>query len=117
MVCYLIDNVVMVKSKNNKDVLADNLKRLMDKNRHSQGDVHRLTGLSQSSIGRVLNKQVDATISSLETIAHLYKLQSWQLLVADMQPDNPPVLREISEKERDFYEKIKMAAQELARYE
>jgi transcriptional regulator with XRE-family HTH domain len=117
MVCNLFDNVFMVKSQSNKDILADNLKRLMDKNKHTQGDVHRLTGLSQSSIGRILNKQVDATISSLDVLAHLYKLQSWQLLVLDMQPSNPPVLKEVSEKEREFYERIKLAAQELAKYE
>lgn len=117
MVCNMFNNVVMVKSLSNKDILADNLKRLMDKNGHSQGDVHRLTGLSQSSIGRILNRQVDATISSIDAIANLYRLQSWQLLVFDMQPDNPPVLREASEKEREFYEKIKLAAQELAKYQ
>lgn len=107
----------MVNIKTNKDILSENLKRLMDSHKHTQGDLHRLTKVSQSTIGRIINKQVDATIGTMEVIASKYGLQSWQLLVPELNPSNPPVLREISEKERIFYDSIKLAAQELAKYE
>ena len=107
----------MVKNAGIREILASNLKALMLVNKHSQGDLFKLSKVAQSTIGRVLNMQVDATVGTIESVANVYRLQSWQLLVPNLEPSNPPVLREISDKEREFYEKIKMAAQELAKYQ
>lgn len=107
----------MVKNLGIREILASNLKALMAKSKHSQGDLFRLSNVAQSTIGRVINMQVDATVATIEAIAEVYKLQPWQLLVPNLDPSNPPMLREISDKEREFYEKIKMAAQEIAKYQ
>lgn len=107
----------MVKNIGIREILAMNLKALMLANKHSQGDLFRLSGVAQSTIGRVVNMQVDATVATLEAVANVYKLQSWQLLVPNLVPNNPPMLRAISEQEKEFYEKIKLAAQELSKYE
>jgi transcriptional regulator with XRE-family HTH domain len=107
----------MAKTMKIRAVLAANLKVLMAANNHSQGDVHRHTGIAQSSIGRIINMQVDATIGTLESIADLYHLQAWQLLVQDFDHTNPPMLKQISDKEKEFYDKIKLAAKEIAKFQ
>jgi len=96
-----------------KHILASNLRRLMDKNKHSQSYVHKKTGISQSTVGRILNKDVSATIDSLESIAHLYGLFTWQLIVPDIDVTNPPMLKVTTQTEKEFYEKMKALIKEF----
>ena len=99
--------MLMMKKVNSKEILAKNLRKFMDKNKHSEQYVHKKTGIAQSTVGRILRVESSATLDSLESIASLYGLQAWQLLVADIDPSNPPLLRNMSEPEKLFYEKIK----------
>lgn len=77
---------------NSRKIIADNLKKLMFKNSQSQGYIHRMTGISQSTVGRILNNEVSPTIDSLDKIANLYNLHSWQLLLPDLDVENPQKL-------------------------
>lgn len=92
----------------------------MEKHKDSQGSVrakakrHSYT-ISQSTIGRILNQQTYATLESIEGIADIYGLLPWQLLVPELDVGNPPVLRELSQAEKDFYEKFKALAKEFAK--
>ena len=96
-----------------KLIISDNLKRLMAKHKHSQGDVHKKTGISQSTVGRIINQEVSATIDSIDAISNLYGLLSWQLLVPGVDVDNPPALKIKSRTEQDFYEKMKALVKEM----
>jgi hypothetical protein len=70
-------------------------------------------GVGQATIDRILSPEgVDARIETLEKIAGVYGLEAWQLLVAGMDPTNPPVLQPVSKAERALYDSLKAAMQE-----
>lgn len=97
----------MMKKVDSREIIASNLKALMTKNNHSEGFLHKKIGLSQSTIGRVLKKESSATVDTIDTIANFYGLTSWQLMVVDLDVNNPQVLKALSVKEQAFYEKMK----------
>jgi transcriptional regulator with XRE-family HTH domain len=103
----------MSKTIKTREVIAANLRKLMDKNNHSEGDLHRKTGLSQSTIGRTLKGETATTVDTLDTIAKVYGLLSWQMLIEDLDITNPPTLKVLSQKEQQFYEKMKDAMKVL----
>lgn len=101
-----------------KLVLRRNLKALMDKTKnygpHTQGELHRKSGVAQSTIGRILSSEgEDSGIETVERIAKAYGLQGWQLMVAGMDPSNPPVLQPVSKAERALYDRLKELAKDM----
>jgi Helix-turn-helix len=84
--------MVMNKPLDSKTILGINLRMLMLHNKHSQGFVHKETGISQSTVGRILYAKVSATTDSIDSIAKLYGLLSWQLLVCNLDIQNLPTL-------------------------
>lgn len=101
-----------------KAVLRRNLKALMDKTKnygpHSQGELHRKSGVAQSTIGRILGAEgEDSGIETVGRIARAYGLEGWQLLVAGMDPANPPVLQPVSKEERALYDRLKELAKDI----
>lgn len=99
----------MVKTLKSKEIIAANLRQLMLKNKHSEGDLHRKTGLSQSTIGRTLKGETATTVDTLDALAKVYGLLSWQMMIVDLDISNPPALKTLSTKEHAFYEKMKDA--------
>jgi len=82
----------MMKKLTSKEVLAINLRALMNKNEHTEGYVHRKTGIAQSTVGRILKCESSATLESIDSLAKLYGLLPWQLLVTDLDVSNLSVL-------------------------
>ena len=54
-----------------------------------------------------------ASIDQLDTLAKVYGLEPWQLLVPNLDPTNPPMLATISKQQLEMLERIKQAAKEL----
>jgi hypothetical protein len=76
----------------------------------------KAAGVGQATIDRILSAEgVDARIETLAKIAKVYELESWQLLVAGMNPSNPPVLLPVSKAERALYDSLKAAMAEAAK--
>jgi transcriptional regulator with XRE-family HTH domain len=97
-------------------VLRRNLKALMGTKAGptSQGELHRKSGVAQSTIGRILSAEgEDSGIETVDRIAKAYGLQGWQLLVAGMDPTNPPVLQPVSKAERALYDRLKELAKDI----
>lgn len=94
-------------------VLRGNLSALMKANKelNSNPKVARKTGLSTSSVSRLLNGQVDATLETVEKLAQAFQLSAWQLLVPDIEPDNLPALQPRTKQEQRLLEGVR----ELAR--
>jgi hypothetical protein len=69
--------------------------------------------LHQRTIGRIYNGD-GANLESVELLAKLYGLDVWQLLVENFDPSHPPSLYCMTDQERDFYAKLKSAADALA---
>lgn len=102
-----------------RQVLAQNLKGLMETKHgpQTQTDLSTRAGVAQSTIGRILNCEVAATIETVSDLAGAYGLQAWQLMVAGMNPSNPPVLMPVSAQEKALYERLLNAAREIASLE
>jgi transcriptional regulator with XRE-family HTH domain len=96
-----------------REIIAANLRKLMDKNKHSEGDLHRKTGLSQSTIGRTLKGETATTVDTLDALAKVYGLLAWQMIIENLDITNPPTLKVLSVKEQQFYEKMKDAMKVL----
>lgn len=84
----------------------------------TQGELFRKSGVAQATIGRILSdKGENARIETVEKLAAAYGLQAWQLMVAGMDPTNPPVLQPVSKEERAFYERVKALYQDVGKYD
>ncbi len=114
-VCDMQDNVLMVKQKNARQIFAENLKSLMSDKGHSQGFLHKKIGVSQSTIGRALSGETASTIDTIDAIANFYDLEPWQMLVDKLDGSNPPMLKEVSDRQMEFFAKIKEAAKEISK--
>jgi transcriptional regulator with XRE-family HTH domain len=69
----------------------------------------------QSTVNRIVNGTMDPTVSMLEAIAKKFGLAAWQLLVPDLDPEDPPVLRSASAQEKALFDKLKESMAELER--
>lgn len=107
----------MVNQKNARQIFAENLKRLMADKSHSQGFLHKKIGVSQSTIGRALSGETSSTIDTIEAIARFYDIEPWQMLVENLDGSNPPMLKEVSDRQMEFFAKIKQAAKEISKLE
>ena len=101
---------------NPRAILARNLKALMDSKSGptSEMALARKSGVAQATIGRIKRQETAASIETVDQLAKAYGLQAWHLLVAGMDPANPPVLVPISKAERALYESLKAAMKEAA---
>lgn len=98
-------------------VLADNLRVLM---KHGSGPTTQLglkvrSGVAQGTIGRILTQQTSARIDTVDRLAKAYALCGWQLLVPGLDPANPPTLRAMGPEEQALYDRLRQAAQDLAK--
>lgn len=97
-------------------IVAQNIRALMvDKHGPStQAQLKKKSGVAQATIGRLLREEASPTADTLAAIAGAYELEAWQLLVAGMDPSNPPVLMPVSKAERALYDKLREAAVGIA---
>lgn len=96
-------------------VLRQNLRAAMEARKLSQSALAKVAGVGQNTISRILSPQGEnTTIENLGKLASKLGLEAWQLLVAGMDPDNPPVLQPVSKEEKALYDRLKATATALA---
>lgn len=102
--------------KNPLASVAANVAKCMESGRGpaSQIALGAKVGIGQSTVGRILTGENDPRIGTLDKIAAAYGLETWQLLVPDLDPKNPPILRSVSPAEEQLYKRLRDAAEELA---
>jgi hypothetical protein len=61
---------------------------------------------SNGTLGRVSKGETSVGIDVVELIADTFKLKPWQLLVPDMDPENPPALGGIHQAKEASFGKI-----------
>jgi len=99
-----------------KTVLRQNLKALMDKNAESQTALGRRAKVGQATVGRILSsKGEDSGVETVAKLAKAYGLEAWQLLVAGMDPSNPPVLQPVSKEERALYDRLRALMNDMGK--
>lgn len=102
-----------------RNVLSHNLRALMAAHLEltSQSALHKRSRVAQATIGRILGPRGEnARIETVERLARAFGLEGWQLLVPGMEPSNPPVLQPVTKPERELYERLKLVAQDIAKY-
>lgn len=71
-------------------------------------------GVGQATIGRILSDEgEDSGIETVAKLAKAFGLEAWQILVAGMDPSNPPVLQPVSKEEQELYRRLKDLAKDL----
>lgn len=102
-------------------VLAANLRALMSRQQpemteHELARLARRHGgeLSQSTVHRMLHGQTSCGVDHLATLAMVFELEPWQLLVQDLDPGDPPVLASVSKRLEAFQATLRQQSDEIA---
>lgn len=96
-------------------VVSDNLSRLMKYHGHkTPTQAAKASGIKQQQIDRILKGQ-KVRVDTLENLARSYGLEPYQMLVPDLDPGNPQVLRSLGPQEDRVYKVMKAAMEELAK--
>ena len=104
-----------MKRKPIQEILAANLNALM----RSRPDLDtslklaKAAGVGNGTIGRIRNGEVACGIDTVSAIAEKFGLEPWQLLVQDLEPGNPPVLKHPGVKERELYARLEALMKEM----
>ena len=101
-----------------REILRQNVQALMDSKigPTSQIALHQKCGAAQATIGRILRPGGEnPKLETVEAIAKAYGLEAWQLLIAGMDPKNPPVLAPASKEEREFWGRLRQLYQEVSK--
>ena len=79
-----------------RGVLGDNVKRLRgwykdrnDPERSTQEGVGRLSGLSQTTVGRIEKGSHATELDTITALANAFKVEPWQMLCPDFDPSDP----------------------------
>lgn len=89
------------------NIVADNLERLRARHvsLNTQSAIGREAKVDQKTVGRILNKAHEPQINIIAKLAKAFGLETWQLLVPNLDPQNPPSL--VSKDERELYERLR----------
>lgn len=99
----------MPEPRATRDVLAENLNTLMRAypSLESNPKLSRRAKLGVGTIARVRNSDAAVNLDTLDKLAGCFDLQPWQMLVPDLDPKSPPVLRSLSAAESDLFERLR----------
>ena len=100
-----------------RQIVADNLKRLMDlrPNLNTLPKIAQAGGPSNGTLDRIRRLEVGCSIDQLAKIAEVFELDAWQLLVPNLQPNNPPILLGAGgQAERELWAKVDSLMSEIA---
>ena len=98
-----------------REVLAKNLKRLMEARPHldTLPKITKATGISNGTLDRMRRAAVAVRIDELADLAAAFDLAPWQLLTPNIDPSNPPTLHIPTATERALYERLQREIEEL----
>jgi len=98
-----------------REVLAENLRELMKAN----PEVGTLLSLEQATatkgggkkigkttLGNILAKTTPVNLDYVEVLAKVFRLEPWQMLVPNLRPENPQILRATGPEEEALWSKL-----------
>lgn len=101
-----------------REVLRQNVQACLDSKigPTTQLALHDKCGTAQATIGRILRGEGEnAKLETIAAIAKAYGLEAWQLLIAGMDPKNPPVLAPITQEQRAFWERLQSLYEDIGK--
>lgn len=105
-----------------RQILATNLAHLQARHKDlaSTPAIERATAelgedkkISKTVIQQVQKGKTPFNLDDLQTLAELFGLDAWQLLVPQIDPEHPPVLTTVGETESEMYKRMKAAREAL----
>jgi transcriptional regulator with XRE-family HTH domain len=98
-----------------RQVLANNLKALMASHRNLDNfkKIVAAGGPSNGTLDRIRRMDASATVDTLDSLAKVFGIDPWQLMVPGLDPTNPPLLSHIAEAQIRLFEQFKQAFKEL----
>ena len=86
--------IIPEMGKNIVEIFGANLARNTGPEKKFQtiSDLGRRAGIGKSTIARIKNNETATKIDNVQAIAEAFGLSAWQLLVPDLDVDNPPQL-------------------------
>lgn len=66
------------------------------------------SGISFSTVQRIMAKETGATIENIENIAGAFHLSAYQLLVPALDAENPQIIKGATAAEQNFYRLYKL---------
>lgn len=94
-----------------REVLAENLSALM-RERPRLDTFKKIVaagGPSNGTLDRIRRRKTGCSV----TLARTFDLHPWQLLVPGLQPNNPPLVRDVTDTERRLWERLDGLMKEL----
>lgn len=115
------DEEWLMTGESARTILAANLRALMAHSKTAntllalerETEKHGLK-VGKSTIDRAARGETPLNLDAIEVIAAVYGISAWQLLVPNITPANPPVLKSIGAAEDLLYEKIGALVKEIA---
>lgn len=102
-----------------RQILRDNVRALMESGTgpSSQLALGKKPGTGgQATIGRIIGPRGENTkLETIAAIAKAYNLEAWQILVAGMDPKNPPVLTPVSKEEKELWARLRQLYQDVGK--
>lgn len=96
-----------------RQVVAQNLTNLMEAHMPLAGSKHKTlaeaAGVSLSTVQRICNQEVGATIDVLEALASVFHLSVYQLLIPSLDVGNPQVVQGATKEEERLYRQWKQS--------
>lgn len=105
-----------------RQILATNLAGLQARHKDLQSTpaIERATAelgegkkISKTVLQQVQKGKTPFNLDDLQTLAELFGLDAWQLLVPQIDPDHPPVLTSVGPTEEEMYKRMKAAREAL----
>lgn len=105
-----------------RQILATNLAQLQSRHADlkSTPAIERATAelgpdrkISKTVIQQVQRAATPFNLDDLQTLAELFGLDAWQLLVPQIDPEHPPVITSVGATETEMYKRMKAAREAL----
>jgi plasmid maintenance system antidote protein VapI len=95
------------------DHFAASVRRVIDHERLSVNGAATRWRVPVKTLEAIIKRTRTPTLDTADTIARAAGFALWQMLAADFDPANPPVLRAMSQAEADLYERMRELARTL----
>lgn len=104
--------------QNTKQILWSNIHALMQYHwgKENLSRLSREAKIGPASCSRLKEQETSVGLEIVEAVAGVFGLHAWQILIPDLEPTNPPVFV-MSDAERQFYNRIRNALNEVVVHE
>lgn len=94
------------------DVFSANVRRVIDHERLSVNGAAARWRVPVKTLEAIIKRQRTPGLDTAEAISKAAGFELWQMIAANFDPADPPVLRAISRAEAELYERLRLLARD-----